>query len=98
MRQHLRDFTEVGVDQVIFIQQGGRNKHEDICSSLELFASDVMPEFKEHEAEREKQKLEELAPYLEEAMKRKQGMKPLAEDKIPEYAAYGRTILNPRSQ
>ena len=98
MRQHLRDFTEVGVDQVIFIQQGGRNRHEDICSSLELFAGDVMPEFKEREAEREKAKLEELAPHLEEAMKRKQVMKPLDDAEIPEYAAYGRNILDPRSQ
>jgi alkanesulfonate monooxygenase SsuD/methylene tetrahydromethanopterin reductase-like flavin-dependent oxidoreductase (luciferase family) len=98
MRQHLRDFTEVGVDQVIFIQQGGRNRHEHICDSLELFARDVMPEFKEREDERDKQKLEELAPYLEQAMQRKQFLKPLDDAEIPEYAAYGRNILDPRSQ
>ncbi len=98
MRQHLRDFNEVGVDQVIFIQQGGRNRHEHICDSLELFARDVMPEFKEREAEREKQKLEELAPYMEEAMQRKRFLKPLEDAEIPEYVAYGRNILDPRSQ
>ena len=27
-----------GVDQVAFIQQGGRNRHEHICEALELFA------------------------------------------------------------
>ena len=30
---------------MIFIQQAGRNAHADICASLELFASDVLPEF-----------------------------------------------------
>ena len=37
--QHLHKFADVGVDQVIFIQQGGRNRHEHICESLELFAA-----------------------------------------------------------
>ena len=37
-RRHLRAMRDVGVDQVIFIQQAGRNRHEDICASLELFA------------------------------------------------------------
>ncbi len=41
-----------GVDQTVFIQQGGKNRHEHICESLELFAAAVMPEFKEREAER----------------------------------------------
>ena len=71
LRKHLRGFAETGVDQVAFIQQGGNNRHEHICEALELFASDVMPEFKEHEAERQKKKAEELAPYIEKAMARK---------------------------
>jgi hypothetical protein len=49
----LRQMRDVGVDQVIFIQQAGRNAHADICSSLELFASDVMPEFAADEADRQ---------------------------------------------
>jgi len=68
LRKHLRGFAETGVDQVSFIQQGGNNKHEHICEALELFASEVMPEFKEHEAERQKKKAEELAPYVEKAI------------------------------
>ena len=28
-------YQEAGVDQVVFIQQGGRNKHEHICDSLD---------------------------------------------------------------
>jgi alkanesulfonate monooxygenase SsuD/methylene tetrahydromethanopterin reductase-like flavin-dependent oxidoreductase (luciferase family) len=92
LRKHLRGFHENGVDQVAFIQQGGRNKHEHICEALELFAKDVMPEFKEREAEREKKKVEELAPYVEKAMARKQKMKALADDEIPKIVALGRQI------
>lgn len=95
LREHLQSFEEVGVDQVIFIQQGGRNRHEHICESLELFSNKVMPHFKEHENERVKRKLEHLAPYLEEAMARKERMKDLED--VPEYSAYGRSILDKQS-
>jgi len=92
LRKHLRGFQDAGVDQVSFIQQGGNNKHEHICEALELFASDVMPEFKERAEERERQKLEELAPYLERAMERKERMAELRDDEIPVYEALGRQI------
>ena len=36
-----------------------------------------MPEFKEHEAARQKRKTEELAPFIEKAFARKQRMKEL---------------------
>jgi hypothetical protein len=83
MRGHLREFTAAGVDQVAFIQQGGRNRHDHICEALELFARDVMPEFKERADERQKRKAEELAPYIEAAMARKSRMDPLSEAEIP---------------
>lgn len=83
MRAHLRAFQNAGVDQVIFMQQAGRNKHEHICESLELFAKEVMPEFKAEVAAREARKQAELAPYIEAALKRKNWMKPLADHEIP---------------
>ena len=83
MRAHLRAFQNAGVDQVIFMQQAGRNKHEHICQSLELFAKEVMPEFKAELAAREAKKQAELAPYIEAALKRKNWMKPLADHEIP---------------
>lgn len=92
LREHLRKFDACGVDQVTFIQQAGRNKHEHICEALELFAGEVMGEFKEREAERVKRKNEELAPYVEAAFKRKQWMKPLADHEIPPVVALGRKI------
>jgi hypothetical protein len=93
LREHLRSFEDAGVDQVIFIQQGGRNRHDHICESLELFASDVMPEFKERSEARERKKLAELAPHLETAMARKEWMRPLADEEIPEIEALGRQIV-----
>ena len=83
MRRHLNDFEAAGIDQVIFLQQAGRNRHEHICESLELFAAEVMPEFKARVADREARKAEQLAPYIEAALARKDWMKPLADDEIP---------------
>jgi alkanesulfonate monooxygenase SsuD/methylene tetrahydromethanopterin reductase-like flavin-dependent oxidoreductase (luciferase family) len=93
MKVHLRKFEEVGVDQVTFIQQAGMNKHEHICESLELFAAEVMPEFKERAAQREAKKAEELAPYIDAALARKKFM-PMPDDSdLPEFPALGRSIV-----
>ncbi len=83
IRQHITAFQDAGVDQVIFLQQAGRNKHEHICEALELFAGEVMGGFKAQVAEREARKAKELAPYVVAAMARKAWMKPLADDEIP---------------
>ncbi|MFP8881460.1 MAG: LLM class flavin-dependent oxidoreductase [Myxococcota bacterium] len=93
VRKTLRGFCDAGVDQVAFIQQGGRNLHEHICESLELFASDILPEFKAETEQREKKKAEELAPYVEKAMARKKKMKELTDDEIPSVLALGRQIV-----
>jgi alkanesulfonate monooxygenase SsuD/methylene tetrahydromethanopterin reductase-like flavin-dependent oxidoreductase (luciferase family) len=92
LREHLAKFEACGVDQVAFIQQGGRNRHEDICEALELFAGEVMGEFKAREAERAARKAEDLAPFVEAAFKRKSWMKPLADSEIPPVLALGRQI------
>jgi alkanesulfonate monooxygenase SsuD/methylene tetrahydromethanopterin reductase-like flavin-dependent oxidoreductase (luciferase family) len=86
LREHLLKYEEMGVDQVVFIQQAGRNRHEDICEALELLASRVMPEFKERDKLHRKQKLERLAPIIEAAESR---IPPLTElDEIPTVTAY----------
>jgi alkanesulfonate monooxygenase SsuD/methylene tetrahydromethanopterin reductase-like flavin-dependent oxidoreductase (luciferase family) len=92
LRETLRKFQSSGVDQTIFIQQSGKNRHEHICEALELFAKDVMPEFKEDEARRLARKEEELAPYVEAAFRRKQYLEPLADADIPTYEALGSSI------
>lgn len=83
MLAHLGEFEAAGVDQVIFMQQAGRNRHEHICESLELFAGDVMPAFKAKAAEREAKKQAELAPFVAAALARKTRMRPLADAEIP---------------
>jgi alkanesulfonate monooxygenase SsuD/methylene tetrahydromethanopterin reductase-like flavin-dependent oxidoreductase (luciferase family) len=83
MGKHLRGFQDAGIDQVIFLQQAGRNTHQHICQSLELFAAEVMPDFKAEVAGREQRKAAELKPYVEAALRRKAWMKPLADHEIP---------------
>jgi alkanesulfonate monooxygenase SsuD/methylene tetrahydromethanopterin reductase-like flavin-dependent oxidoreductase (luciferase family) len=61
IRAKLRKFEQSHVDQVIFLNQAGRNTHEDICASLELFAREVMPEFHARDGEHQAWKQTVLA-------------------------------------
>ena len=65
LRRKLRKFEESNIDQVILLNQAGKNSHEDICSSLELFAREVMPEFHDHEPAHQKWKQAVLAREIE---------------------------------
>ncbi len=98
LRSHLRKFDAVGVDQVTFIQQAGLNTHEHICESLEIFSKEVMGEFKEKEDERERKKAEEMAPYIEAALARKEKMRELRDEEIPVFPALGRRITEERAK
>ena len=71
LRKELLILEEAGVDQILLGIQGGRNKHEDICESLERFGREVLPEFHERDARLCKHKEERLAPIIEKAMKRR---------------------------
>ena len=65
LRERLRKFESSHVDQVILINQAGKNSHEDICESLELFAREVMPEFQERDPEHQDWKKRVLAGDIE---------------------------------
>ena len=53
-----------------------------------------MPEFKsEAEDERVARKQEELAPYIEAALERKEWMQPLADDEIPSFEPFKREVV-----
>jgi alkanesulfonate monooxygenase SsuD/methylene tetrahydromethanopterin reductase-like flavin-dependent oxidoreductase (luciferase family) len=71
IRDYLRRFEECGVDQVIFISQAGKNRHEHIMESLELFGREVLPEFKDRADRAESEKAKRLAPVIEKVMARK---------------------------
>ena len=83
MAAHLQRLQASGVDQVVFLQQAGRNTHSNICESLELFAAKVMPNFNQDVRTREARKAAELRPYMEAALARKRFMQPLAESDVP---------------
>ena len=53
LRRKLAKFETSHIDQVILLNQAGKNSHEHICESLELFAKEVMPEFQGHHAAHE---------------------------------------------
>jgi len=82
-RRHLLAFEEVGVDQVIFMQQAGKNPHANICESLEVFAKTILPEFHARRPAIAERKARELAPYIDAALARKQYMRPLDDADIP---------------
>jgi alkanesulfonate monooxygenase SsuD/methylene tetrahydromethanopterin reductase-like flavin-dependent oxidoreductase (luciferase family)/putative sterol carrier protein len=67
----VRRYAEAGVDQVIFVQQCGANRHEHVCESLELFGEKVLPHFTEGREEREAAKRERLAEASERALARR---------------------------
>jgi hypothetical protein len=91
VREHLRTFEDAGVDQVVFIQQGGNNRHEHICASLELFAARVMPEFKARDAARRAAKDERLAPAIARALERRL-VQPAPLGELEPVMAYGRNL------
>ncbi|MEE9281235.1 MAG: LLM class flavin-dependent oxidoreductase [Myxococcota bacterium] len=71
LREFLRRYEEAGVDQVIFVQQAGKNQHEHIMESLELFGREVLPEFKERDDKIRTEKAKRLEPVVEAALARR---------------------------
>jgi alkanesulfonate monooxygenase SsuD/methylene tetrahydromethanopterin reductase-like flavin-dependent oxidoreductase (luciferase family) len=67
----LERYERAGVDEVIFVSQAGRNRHEHICESIELFSREVLPAFAERASARETEKQERLASAIERALARR---------------------------
>jgi alkanesulfonate monooxygenase SsuD/methylene tetrahydromethanopterin reductase-like flavin-dependent oxidoreductase (luciferase family) len=65
IRDRLLELERSHVDQVILLNQAGKNTHQDICASLELFAREVMPEFQARESEHQEWKRGVLAGEIE---------------------------------
>src|SRR6266542_1220632 len=72
LRELIRGYQAAGVDQLVFVSQAGRTRHEHICESLELFAGEVMPEFAAHADERDRAKADRLAGAVEAALARRE--------------------------
>ena len=93
----LRETEGAGIDHMIFLQQGGNNRHVDICHSLRLFGSEVLPEFAPRRTESEARKAEERAPFIDAALERKQWMKPLEREDVPVVPASATAPIVPSS-
>jgi alkanesulfonate monooxygenase SsuD/methylene tetrahydromethanopterin reductase-like flavin-dependent oxidoreductase (luciferase family) len=71
VREYLRRYEECGVDMVIMSSAAGKNRHEHIMESLELFGREVMPEFAERDEQHRREKEERLGPVIEKVLARK---------------------------
>ncbi|MGH9299298.1 MAG: LLM class flavin-dependent oxidoreductase [Acidimicrobiales bacterium] len=82
VRELLKGYAEAGIDEVILVSQSGKNRHEDICSSLELFAEEVLPDFAEDEPDRQAEKTERLGGAIEAALARRQPLRRIEPDVV----------------
>jgi alkanesulfonate monooxygenase SsuD/methylene tetrahydromethanopterin reductase-like flavin-dependent oxidoreductase (luciferase family) len=73
IRQFVRRYEQAGIDQVIFVMQSGRVRHEDVMASLELFGREVLPEFAERADAFDRAKAERLRPVIDAALARRAG-------------------------
>ena len=71
VREYLRRYEEYGVDMVIMSSAAGKNRHEHVMESLELFGREVLPEFAEREDRLRRDKTARLEPVIEKVMARK---------------------------
>jgi alkanesulfonate monooxygenase SsuD/methylene tetrahydromethanopterin reductase-like flavin-dependent oxidoreductase (luciferase family)/putative sterol carrier protein len=84
VRDLCRRYAAAGVDQVIFVLQAGRNRHDHICEALELFGAEVLPEFAPQADAVDAARDERLAGAVAAALARREP---------PRTAAEGYTIL-----
>ena len=73
----LARYEAAGVDQVMFVMQAGRSRHEHICESIELFAREVLPRFADGREEKELAKADRLAAAVDKALARRAGPRAL---------------------
>jgi hypothetical protein len=71
LRERLRDFEQAGIDQVLCISQAGKIPHDLLCSSIQLFSKEVLPEFKDRDLASAVKQAERRARINEKAMARK---------------------------
>ena len=59
------------MDQLIFVMQAGHNRHEDIMESIELFGTQVLPEFVERDEAASRAKAAKWEPLIAAAQARR---------------------------
>jgi alkanesulfonate monooxygenase SsuD/methylene tetrahydromethanopterin reductase-like flavin-dependent oxidoreductase (luciferase family) len=76
LRRFLRRYEEAGVDQLIFVMQAGHNRHDHIMESIELFGTQVLPEFIERDEAGAAAKAAHWEPLVEQALARRSRQDP----------------------
>ncbi|MEA2385784.1 MAG: hypothetical protein QOH72_5755 [Solirubrobacteraceae bacterium] len=71
IRDLCRRYEAAGVDQVVFVLQAGRNRHEHICASLETFGAEVLPAFAATADAADAARDAELAAAIDAALRRR---------------------------
>ena len=71
LREFFRRYEAAGVDQLIFVMQAGHNRHEDIMESIELFGTQVLPEFIERDEAASRAKALRFEPLVDQALARR---------------------------
>jgi alkanesulfonate monooxygenase SsuD/methylene tetrahydromethanopterin reductase-like flavin-dependent oxidoreductase (luciferase family)/putative sterol carrier protein len=79
VRDLLRRYEQAGVDQVMFVMQAGRTRHEHILEALELFGAEVAPEFAGRADETDAARLKRLGAGIEAALARRAPARVLGE-------------------
>lgn len=87
---YLKRYEDIGLDQMIFVQQVGRNSHDHICEALDMFSHTLLPSFKDREMTRQAKKMAELQPYIDAALERKDRMPAIDPADIPIVKAAGK--------
>jgi alkanesulfonate monooxygenase SsuD/methylene tetrahydromethanopterin reductase-like flavin-dependent oxidoreductase (luciferase family)/putative sterol carrier protein len=76
VRDMCRRYAAAGVDQIIFVLQAGRNRHDHICESLELFGAEVLPDFAPGADAADAARDERLADAVQRALARREPPRP----------------------
>jgi hypothetical protein len=71
VRDLLRRYEAAGVDQVMFVMQAGRTRHEHIVEALELFGREVAPEFAARADAADAAREERLGDAIRQALARR---------------------------
>lgn len=61
IRENVRAYEDAHIDTLLFFSQCGDRRHDDIMESLELFGTQVLPEFKERHHLQQRWREEQLA-------------------------------------
>ena len=77
----------------MFIQQGGRNKHEHICEALELFAAKVMPVLKADQAGARREEAGRTRALHRGGAEAQEADGAGRASAIPTVSAYGRNVV-----